>query len=293
MTLSQRLTALQERAEGQLSILNSKEKTKTGLILPFFQALGYDPFDVREVEPEYTSALGAGQTSTVDYALKVEGGPAMLIRCYEVRTDPDVSADEEPLLRTLDELEASVVGITNGITYRFYADLEDPSTDEQSPFFEFNLLDYEPGTDTYLQQIARSSFDEQEVLSTAFTRKYTRRLRDYLARQRDATDESFLRFLAGKAYDGEVSKEVLDEFRPVVQNVLQSLDLEAQRQRSGDATPSRDETGSDASSPQTNAEGWQDDVSQSEEESDEDRSEEESSIGQKFANKVDSQLNGE
>lgn len=217
----------------------------------------------------------------------------MLIRCYEVRTDPDVSADEAPLLRTLDELEASVVGITNGITYRFYADLEDTPTDEQSPFFEFNLLDYEPGTDTYLQQIARPSFDEQEVLSTAFTRKYTRRLRDYLARQRDATDESFLRFLAGKAYDGEVSQEVLDEFRPVVQNVLQSLDLEAQPQRSDDTTSSGEETGGDASPPQTNVEESRDDSSQSEAESDEDRSEEDSSIGQKFANKVDSQLNGE
>ncbi|PSQ94253.1 MAG: restriction endonuclease, partial [Bacteroidetes bacterium QH_2_63_10] len=53
MDLTEKISALQSSAQRQLPALTSLKKMETALILPFFNALGYDPFDVREIEPDF------------------------------------------------------------------------------------------------------------------------------------------------------------------------------------------------------------------------------------------------
>ena len=78
MEFTEKVSALQSSAENQLPALNSLKKTETALVLPFFDVLGYNPFDVRDVEPDFNVGLGDKGMRTVDYALKREGAPLML-----------------------------------------------------------------------------------------------------------------------------------------------------------------------------------------------------------------------
>jgi hypothetical protein len=229
MGLSENLSALKERAEGQLDILNSKEKTENALLLPFFNALGYDAFNVREVEPGHVVEV-EGEARNVDYAVKIDGAPAMLFQYEEATADLDVF-DGDPLFRHFDVLNTSLVVLTNGLTYRFFADLGNGSSVDGRPFFEFDLLDYEPEQITYLKRITKSAFDTQEVLSAAFELKYTRLLQNYLVRQREEPDTHFVRFLAAQIYEGEVSEETLGRFHPVVQKLLRQFDMEERKVR--------------------------------------------------------------
>lgn len=224
MGLSENLSALKERAEDQLDILNSKEKTENALLLPFFNALGYDAFNVREVEPGHVVEV-EGEARNVDYAVKIDGAPAMLFQYEEATADLDVF-DGDPLFRHFDALDTSLVVLTNGLTYRFFADLGNGDRVDGRPFFEFDLLDYEPEQITYLRRITKSAFDTQQVLSAAFELKYTRLLQNYLVRQREEPDTHFVRFLAAQIYEGEVSEETLGRFHPVVQKLLRQFDME-------------------------------------------------------------------
>ena len=55
----------------------TEEATKTALVLPFIQMLGYDIFDPTEVVPEFTADIGIKQGEKVDYAITQYGKPAI------------------------------------------------------------------------------------------------------------------------------------------------------------------------------------------------------------------------
>ena len=64
----------------------TEEATKTSLVMPFFQLLGYDVFNPLEFIPEYTADVGTKKGEKVDYAIIIEEKPVILIeakRCGE------------------------------------------------------------------------------------------------------------------------------------------------------------------------------------------------------------------
>jgi hypothetical protein len=65
MSFSDKISSLQPSAGRQLHALGSRQKTENALILPFFSMLGYNPFDVREVELEYENIRGEQGTEAV------------------------------------------------------------------------------------------------------------------------------------------------------------------------------------------------------------------------------------
>ncbi|GEM_PF-1806380 len=239
MRLSEPLSALKARAEHQLEALDTRDKTKNALLLPFFDVLGYDPFDVREVEPGYAVELGDGETVRSDYAIRVDGRPAMLFQCEEAGTDLD-SLDSPSILRGVEASVADVVAVTNGRRYQFYAALEERTGGARRPFLEFDLSEYESGLDQesesvrFLRRLTKSEFNAEAVHSAAFELQYTRRLQSYFAQQQETLDQHFVRFLAAQVYEGEVSEDVLEKFRPVVRTSLQQLDVQTNKEPARD-----------------------------------------------------------
>ena len=222
MDLIERISDLQSRAEGQLAALDSQRKTENALVLPFFKALGYDPFDVREVEPEFDVGLEEQGMKTVDFALKKQGAPVMLVQCETAETDLG-AYDNRFLFQYFDRLATDVAVFTNGLRYRFYANLDAEISVDGRPFLEFNLLDHSPDQVRELGPLTQSAFDTEEILSTAYHRMASQQLRTYLVGQQQSPDDHLVRFMAAQIYEGEVSDDVVNQFRPVVQTVLGEL----------------------------------------------------------------------
>jgi hypothetical protein len=219
MKLTEKVSALQSSAQSQLPALNTLRKTENALLLPFFDALGYDPFDVREVEPEFDVGLEEQGMGTVDYALKREGVPLVFVQCEEAKTDLG-TYDNRFLFQHFDDLEANIAVFTNGLSYRFYANLEAEIHTYDRPFLEFDLLDHNPAEIESLKRLTKTAFDTKELLAAAYDLKSGRLLRDYLVQQQESPDEHLVRFMAAQVYEGEVSGEEVDRFRSVVQRVL-------------------------------------------------------------------------
>lgn len=60
---------LSKRVETLQASIQTEEATKTSLIMPFFQLLGYDVFNPLEFVPEYTADVGIkkGEKSRLCY----------------------------------------------------------------------------------------------------------------------------------------------------------------------------------------------------------------------------------
>ncbi len=90
-----------ERVKHWESETPTEEATKTSLILPFIQMLGYDIFDPAEVVPEFTADIGIKRGEKVDYAIMQRGKPAILIECkrYGSNLADRCHLSARPLLR--------------------------------------------------------------------------------------------------------------------------------------------------------------------------------------------------
>ncbi len=225
MEFAQKLSALEESANRQLKVLDTEEKTKNALLLPFFEMLGYDPFNVQEVQPGHAVELEEAGRKEVDYAVNIDGSPAMLFQCKEVTVGRKAFEDHS-LYRHLDELEASVVGLTNGLSYWFYTEVATLGGTNDLPFLKFDLFDYEPDEVTDLKRLTKSNFDAEEIFSLAFERQHTELLEGYFAQQQEEPDEHFVRFIATQIHEGGVSEDFVGRLQPVVQEVLQNAGID-------------------------------------------------------------------
>ena len=120
-----------KKQEGSLG-KQSEEATKQGLILPTLQQLGWNPFDVQEVFPEYSV-----QSGRVDYALRLNGYNKVFIEVKKV--GEDLERHQGQLLRYAFDHGVKLAILTNGTLWWFYLPLQE-GTWEQRRFYTVDLL---------------------------------------------------------------------------------------------------------------------------------------------------------
>ena len=69
MDFKDQLKQLAERIQTLKDQIHTEEATKTSLILPFIQALGYDVFNPMEVIPEMVCDIGTKKGEKIDYCI--------------------------------------------------------------------------------------------------------------------------------------------------------------------------------------------------------------------------------
>lgn len=119
----EQLKSLSKRTESLKTSIETEEATKTSLVLPFFQILGYDIFNPKEFTPEFTADVGIKKGEKVDYAIMNEGSPVILIEAKSVNETLDKHSSQ--LFRYFGTTTAKFAILTNGIIYQFYTDLEE------------------------------------------------------------------------------------------------------------------------------------------------------------------------
>lgn len=230
MDFADKIAALAQRLVKQKDTIETEEATKNAFIMPFISALGYDVFDPHVVVPEFTADVGVKKGEKVDYAIKVNGKVAMLVECKPCKGS--LSAQHmSQLYRYFSVTEARFGILSNGITYWFFTDLEQPNKMDAKPFFEFDLLNYRPAQLDELKKFANTNFDITSILETASDLKYGSLLMREIANEIDSPSEEVMRLLIGRVYDGKLTANVLAKFSPLVQKAMKDTVRELVNQR--------------------------------------------------------------
>ena len=203
----------------RINHLDTEEATKNSLVLPFFQMLGYAIFDPTEVVPEFTADVGIKRGEKVDYALAHNGKPAILVECKSYGS-PLGDAEVSQLLRYFQNAAARFGVLTDGVTYRFFSDLDKPNVMDTKPFFEFNMLEFTESQVEELKQFTKSNFREAKIVERAYRLKYIKAIKSKLAQERSDPSDGFVRFIMRPIYAGTLTKKVVEEFQPVVREAF-------------------------------------------------------------------------
>ncbi|HWQ76701.1 MAG TPA: endonuclease, partial [Syntrophomonas sp.] len=87
MDFNEQLRQFSARVESLKDQIQTEEATKTSLIMPFFQLLGYDIFNPTEFVPEYTADVGIKKGEKVDYAIFINDKLSILVEAKAVTED--------------------------------------------------------------------------------------------------------------------------------------------------------------------------------------------------------------
>lgn len=222
MELIDKFKALGLKSKKMADNLTNEEITKTALIMPFIQLLGYDIFDPQEVVPEFQAQAGVKKDQRVDYALCKDGNPIVLIeaKAYGASLDKD---QLDQLKRYFPFVKTARVGIlTDGNRYRFFTDLEVDNVMDDSPYFEVSLDNINDDDLDKILLLAKDKYNDESTIKIAEQLKFTKQFKLILSKQYEQPEEDFVRFFAKKVWNGQINQNVKDKLTPLLKESLDS-----------------------------------------------------------------------
>lgn len=219
MNFEEQMRSFATRTAAIKGNIATEEATKTSIIMPFFQILGYDVFNPMEFVPEFTADVGIKKGEKVDYAIFSDNKPVILIEAKSVN-EPLTKHDSQ-LFRYFGTSDAKFAILTNGIEYKFYTDLEQPNKMDTSPFLEINLLDFKDLNIQELKKFHKDNFSIENIIDTASELKYMGLIRNVLKDEFNNPTDEFIKFILNSGiYDSVKTQNVVDRYKPLIKRSI-------------------------------------------------------------------------
>lgn len=219
MELDEKLYSLSERIKQLKDNIQTEEATKQSLILPFFQALGYDVFNPLEFVPEFTADVGIKKGEKVDYAILKDGEPLILVEAKSCNDNLTKHASQ--LYRYFGTTKSRFAILTNGIVYKFYSDLDEPNKMDAKPFYTLDMENLSEQSIAYIEKFIKTNLDIDNILTTASDLKYISLTKSAFKELLDNPSDDFIRLLLNMGvYDGIKNQKVIDKFKPIAKKAM-------------------------------------------------------------------------
>lgn len=222
MTVEQRLRLLSDRVKEHSASMGTEEAVKTAVVLPFFQALGYDVFNPAEVVPEFTADVVGKKGEKVDYAIKIDDEVRILVECKPISTSLD-KVHLAQLYRYFSVTRAKFAILTNGRFFHFHSDLEEPNKLDSRPFLTFDLAEMPVHLLAELKKFEKSEFNVDGILATAERLKYTSILKTEISNLIESPPEEFVRLIASNIHEGRFTAPVIERFTGLIRTAFREV----------------------------------------------------------------------
>lgn len=205
-----------EKVKGKL---NTEEATKTSLIMPFFQMLGYDVFNPNEFIPEFVADVGIKKGEKVDYAIILNNEVSILIEAKAI--NEKLEKHDSQLFRYFGTSKAKFAILTNGVIYKFFTDLEKTNVMDTTPFLEINLEDLSDSDIQELKKFHKENFNVNYILNAASDLKYLNQIKKVLKDEFSDPSSDFVKLILNNGvYDGLKTQTIIDKYRPLVKKSI-------------------------------------------------------------------------
>ncbi|SEF49917.1 hypothetical protein SAMN05421847_0146 [Halpernia humi] len=218
MELKIKLEQLHQRVNGLKDQIQTEEATKNAFVLPFIQILGYDIFNPTEVIPEYIADIGTKKGEKVDYLIKKDNEPILIIECKSWKEN--ATAHNSQLHRYYHVSKARFGVLTNGIVYNFFTDLEKPNIMDDKPFLTINLEDLKDSGIKILENFTKSEFNLESILDSAEAMKYIKAIRNEFEKEIENPSDEMVKLLVNKFFDKPLTANRMIAFKEYAKRAL-------------------------------------------------------------------------
>ena len=217
MSFAEKLIQFAATVQQRKSACSTEEATKHSLILPVIQMLGYDIFDPTEVVPEVDCDLKKSGDK-VDYIIQRNGHHSLIVECKHWNKNLDNYVSQLGAYYAASEARFGI--LTNGIVYRFYADLEKSHLMDDKPFWVVDMGNLDETAAERLGMFRKDVFDVDRILQVANSNRLTKRLNEVVAQELAEPSRELLLHFAKLVYGYSPSQKMRDQFRPLLQSAI-------------------------------------------------------------------------
>lgn len=218
MDLKIKLEQLHQKVVGLKDQINTEEATKNAFVLPFIQILGYDIFNPTEVIPEHICDIGTKKGEKVDYVIRKNEDPILIIECKHWKESADAHNSQ---LHRYYHVSKSRFGIlTNGIVYNFYTDLEKPNIMDEKPFFTINIEDLKDSSIKILESFTKNDYNLESILDSAEALKYIRAIRKEFEKEIENPSDEIVKLLVSRFFDKSLTASRMISFKEYTKKAL-------------------------------------------------------------------------
>ena len=183
------------------------------MVAPFIQgALGYDIFDPLAVTPDTTGATGNADLrypqARVEYSIRRNGVPRLLIAVYLERRDRDEAGDR--LRQCLKQSPACVGAVTDGRHWTWLAMVDDGTAVVHR---ETDLSAIEPADERIIRQLSETGWNLDAIFEQSRRVRYEDAIAVRMAREIQAPGEDTIRMLVGMVHEGRRTAAVTKNVR--------------------------------------------------------------------------------
>jgi hypothetical protein len=143
----------------------------------------------------------------------------MLFECKHCGGDLNINHASQ-LFRYFSVTDARIAVLTNGLTFRFFTDLEAPNKMDEKPFFEFNMAEIDDVTITELKKLTKQAFSIESIIASAGDLKYTRQIKRFFVEQMEAPSDEFVKLAASKVFSGVLTPSRKEYFANITKRAF-------------------------------------------------------------------------
>lgn len=219
MEFEERLKTFIKRIEKIKDKITNEEATKTSIIMPFFQILGYDIFNPNEFIPEYIADVGIKKGEKVDYAIMINDEVTILIEAKSITQK--LEKHDSQLFRYFGTSSAKFAILTNGVIYKFFTDLDESNKMDNSPFLEIDLLNIQDNEILELKKFTKENFNIDLIFNSASDLKYLSSIEKVLNDEFNNPSDEFTKIILNKGvYDGVKTQNIIDKYKPILKKSI-------------------------------------------------------------------------
>ena len=218
MELKLKLEQLHQRVNGLKDQINTEEATKNAFVLPFIQLLGYDIFNPTEVIPEFICDIGTKKGEKVDYVIRNNDEPILIIECKHWKENAD--AHNSQLHRYYHVSKSRFGVLTNGLKYNFYTDLEKPNIMDEKPFLTIDIEDLKDSSIKILESFAKNQYNLENILDSAEALKYIKAIRNEFEKEIENPSDEMVKLLVNRFFDKSLTANRMTAFKEYTKKAL-------------------------------------------------------------------------
>lgn len=218
MDLKLKLEQLHQRVIHLKDQINTEEATKNAFVMPFIQILGYDIFNPTEVVPEHICDIGTKKGEKVDYIIKKDDEPILIIECKHWKESAD--AHNSQLHRYFHVSKARFGVLTNGLNYNFYTDLEKPNIMDEKPFLTINIEDLKDNAIKILESFTKKDYHLETILDSAEALKYIKAIRKEFEKEIETPSDEMVKLLVSRFFEKPLTANRMIAFKEYTRKAL-------------------------------------------------------------------------
>lgn len=218
MDLKIKLEQLHQKVVGLKDQICTEEATKNAFVMPFIQILGYDIFNPTEVIPEHVCDIGTKKGEKVDYVIKNNNAPILIIECKHWKENAD--AHNSQLHRYYHVSKTRFGILTNGIVYNFYTDLEKPNIMDEKPFLTIDIEDLKDSSIKILESFTKTGYNLESILDSAEALKYIKAIRKEFEKEIENPSDEMTKLLVGRFFEKPLTANRMIAFKEYTKKAL-------------------------------------------------------------------------